>query len=109
PCPHPVPTRGRIVGQEPAYSFTSKDLHRDFDWAGRLPASSGPSRTDVGSLSDPLQNGFVTTLSAELSVTLIVTKSARSVFTMHIGELSTAISSLSSQRRTSRLLRFTEA
>src|ERR1035437_1062565 len=75
-----------------------------------LTYSSMPHKTAVGILSDPLQNGsFVSPLSDELRVIRCAIRSTRSVFTMQIGELSTAIISLLSQRRISKEVRLTPA
>src|SRR5664279_188597 len=75
-----------------------------------LVISSKPHKTAVESLSDPLQNGsLVTPLSDELKVILFVIRSTRRVFTMQIGELSTAMISLLSQRRISKAVRSTLA
>jgi hypothetical protein len=57
-----------------------------------------------------LQNlSRVSPFDAELVLTFLAEKANRKVFTKQIGELSTAIISLVSHRRMSKLLRLTEA
>jgi len=51
----------------------------------------------------------VSPFDAELRLTFLAAKSNRKVFTKQIGELFTAIISLVSHRRMSKLVRFTEA
>jgi hypothetical protein len=91
-----LPGRWADVGYTP-FEVPAKEVH------GRQSSSLGPSACSPFSIRKCIR------MSDELGLTLFVTRSAHRVFTMQIGELSTAIISLPSQWRMSKEVRSTVA